>query len=149
MAEMALDKAQHPELRTLAQTIVDSQQAEVIAMADYLRDWYGLNAPTESTVPAEIHSQFDQPILKGFMPDMATSMKSLEEKSGRDFEVAFMKAMSQHHAIAVQMAAPVLIGGSHEDLYKLASQVVTSQGQEIAQMQIWLNQWYGVAVPTR
>ncbi|MCL5962149.1 MAG: DUF305 domain-containing protein [Chloroflexi bacterium] len=149
MAGMALEKAVHPELRTLAQRIVDSQQAEIVTMTNYLRDWYGLNAPTDTTIPANIQSEFDQPILQGLMPDMTASMKALDNKSGADFEVAFMSAMSQHHAIAIQTAAPVLISGSHEDLYKLASQIVISQGQEIAQMEAWLNQWYEVAVPTR
>ena len=32
MAELALDRADHPEIRTLAQAIIDAQQTEIEAM---------------------------------------------------------------------------------------------------------------------
>ena len=43
------------------------------------------------------------------------------------------------------MAAPVLVGGHHADLHRLAQDMVISQGQEIRQMDDWLEKWYGVS----
>lgn len=43
MAEQALMQAEHPELKTLAQTIITTQRAEITEMRGYLRDWYGAN----------------------------------------------------------------------------------------------------------
>lgn len=41
MAEDALVNADHAELKTLAQEIIDGQSAEIKEMAGYLREWYG------------------------------------------------------------------------------------------------------------
>jgi uncharacterized protein (DUF305 family) len=42
MAQQALAQAEHPEIKTLAQSIVTTQQAEIAEMQDHLRDWYGV-----------------------------------------------------------------------------------------------------------
>ncbi len=48
------------------------------------------------------------------------------------------------------MAAPVLMAGHHQGLKMLASDIVISQGEEIKQMQQWLDAWYGVKrIPSR
>lgn len=44
MAEQALEQAEHPELKTLAENIIADQQAEIDEMRGYLRDWYGEEA---------------------------------------------------------------------------------------------------------
>jgi uncharacterized protein (DUF305 family) len=42
MAQQALEQAEHAEVKTLAQTIVSTQQAEIEEMQRYLNDWYGV-----------------------------------------------------------------------------------------------------------
>ena len=42
MANTALQQAQRPEIKTLAQAIVTTQTAEIEEMRGYLRDWYGI-----------------------------------------------------------------------------------------------------------
>lgn len=44
MAQQALTQAEHPEIKTLAQGIVTTQQAEIGEMQGYLRAWYGAQA---------------------------------------------------------------------------------------------------------
>ncbi len=44
MAQQALIQAEHPEIKTLAQRIVTTQQAEIGEMHGYLRTWYGAQA---------------------------------------------------------------------------------------------------------
>lgn len=41
MAKDALQKASHPELKTLAQSIITEQQAEIDKMKDLRKKWYG------------------------------------------------------------------------------------------------------------
>jgi len=41
MAQQALAQAEHPEIKTLAQGIVTTQQTQITEMQGYLRDWYG------------------------------------------------------------------------------------------------------------
>lgn len=44
MANEALSTAQHPEVRSLARTIISEQTAEIGLMQGYLRTWYGEDA---------------------------------------------------------------------------------------------------------
>ena len=39
---LPLFEAEHPEVTTLAQGIVTTQQTEISEMQGYLRDWYGM-----------------------------------------------------------------------------------------------------------
>lgn len=40
MADLALEQSQRPEIRTLAQSIKDSQTAEIKQMQQWHQDWY-------------------------------------------------------------------------------------------------------------
>ncbi|HEX6291673.1 MAG TPA: DUF305 domain-containing protein [Herpetosiphonaceae bacterium] len=42
MAQQALEKAEYPELKRLAQNIITTQSAEIDEMQRYLKDWYGI-----------------------------------------------------------------------------------------------------------
>lgn len=148
MAGMAEMKASRPELRALAGKMVRDQQAEIAELSHWLRDWYGMEPPADATMPmAEMMREMGMTPMAGMMGDMAERMRVLETKSGADFDVAFMSAMVDHHAMAVMMAAPVLMQGHHADLYEVANTIVLSQGQEIRQMREWLDAWYGVKRP--
>lgn len=50
MSSMALQRADRPELRTLLQSIIDSQRAEIAQMRAWYQEWYG--APLPSSGPA-------------------------------------------------------------------------------------------------
>jgi uncharacterized protein (DUF305 family) len=151
MAELAVQKATRPELRRLAQRMIDEQRSEIDTMTHWLRDWYGMEAPAGTSMPmgmmSEAGMEMMHQMMDGMMPDEMARMRALETKSGADFDVEFMSAMVDHHAMAVMMAAPVLIGGHHADLYTLAENVVISQGEEIKQLDEWLEAWYGVKRP--
>jgi len=146
MAEMALQKASHQELKDLAQNIIDDQNREIEQMSQWLRDWYGMEPPSGMSMPDSM-MQGMMPMMHERMPDMSAGMRDLQSTSGSEFETAFLSEMSHHHAMAIMMAAPVLMGGHHADLFTLAENVVVSQGQEIRQMDEWLGAWYGIERP--
>ncbi len=146
MANMVLDKGTHAELKTMARHIIDDQQMEIAKMSQWLQDWYGLEPPSGTMMPTSSMSGM-MPMLHGRMPDMEAAMKDLNNRSGADFEVAFLSAMSHHHAEAIMMTGPVLMGGHHADLFTLAENIAVSQGEEIRQMDQWLQSWYGVQRP--
>jgi uncharacterized protein (DUF305 family) len=43
MADMALEQAEHEEIRSMAQQIIDSQQAEIEQMKSWLAEWYDIS----------------------------------------------------------------------------------------------------------
>jgi uncharacterized protein (DUF305 family) len=146
MAQMASEKATHQELTNLAQKIVVDQNGEIEQMRQWLHDWYGMDPPTGTSMPSS-GLQGMMPLLHGRMPDMDAGMQDLQSKSGSDFETAFLSDMSHHHAMAIMMAGPVLMGADHADLFTLAENIAISQGQEIKQMDEWLQAWYAIDRP--
>lgn len=48
MAKDALQKAQHPEIKKLAQNVIDSQQKEIDKLKAWRKEWYGSQTPTAS-----------------------------------------------------------------------------------------------------
>ena len=147
MARMAEMKASRPELRALASKIVRDQGSEIVELSHWLRDWYGMEPPADMAMSMEMMRQMDMPMMGGMMSDMAGPMRAMESMTGRDFDVAFMSALVDHHAMAVMMAAPVLMHGHHADLYRAANNMVLAQGEEIRQLREWLDAWYGVKRP--
>ncbi len=146
MAEMAVMKSPRAELRALAQGIIDEQQKEIDEMSRYLREWYGMEPPAGDMMPMDM-AMHSMPMMHATMTNMMARMQALESKSGDDFDIEFMSTMTDHHAIAIMMSSPVLISGHHPDLYKLAERIVISQGEEIQQMDEWLDEWYGIERP--
>lgn len=65
--------------------------------------------------------------------------------SGKQFETRFLKNMIDHHAMAVHMAQACSTRAEHGELRQLCEEMKTMQQQEIAQMQTWLQSWYGVS----
>ena len=95
-------------------------------------------------MPQDGMDRIAMPIMRGLMPDMMAEMARLEKLTGREFDIAFMQHMRHHHAMAVMMASHVLMAGHHQALTELAADIVIAQGQEIKQMQTWLDAWYSV-----
>jgi uncharacterized protein (DUF305 family) len=146
MAGLATQKATRPELRELAARMIEDQRNEMAQMTAFLRDWYGVEPPAGAEMPMEAMMGM-APMLHNLLPDERARMARLEALIGPAFDVEFMSAMTDHHAMAIAMAAPVLIHGHHEDLYTLAERIVISQGEEIRQMDEWLQRWYDVRRP--
>ncbi|MEP6776664.1 MAG: DUF305 domain-containing protein, partial [Chloroflexota bacterium] len=66
-------------------------------------------------------------------------------QSGKDFEVAFLSEMIQHHQSALDMAKLVPDRAAHQEIKDVAQQIIAAQTKEISDMTGWLQQWYGVA----
>ncbi len=60
------------------------------------------------------------------------------------FEVRFMTEMIDHHAMAITMGTLCAEKAVHPELKQLCEEMVAAQSAEIEQMQMWLQDWYGV-----
>jgi uncharacterized protein (DUF305 family) len=61
------------------------------------------------------------------------------------YEVRFLEGMIDHHAMAVHMGEMCLQKSIHPELKTLCQNIVSSQAQQIQQMQSWLQSWYGIS----
>jgi uncharacterized protein (DUF305 family) len=124
MAEMATEKASHPELKAAAQEIIRTQTAEIKRMQRWLKRWYDV------TVRPRMTEQ-----------DMR-DMRELERASGAEFELRFMLMMTVHHTVAVEQAQIAERRGRHAQVSRLARAIVRAQEREIEQFRDWTVAWY-------
>ncbi|MBI4497752.1 MAG: DUF305 domain-containing protein [Chloroflexi bacterium] len=141
MAELAEERATHEELRELARAIKDEQRQEIATLREWLQTWYG--ETPERALPMGPHGPVGG-MDEGMMGMMAQGHTAyLGRLEGAAFEQAFMNLMIGHHAGAVMMSQMVVDTAPHEEVRSFATDVITKQSAEIAQMRSWLDQWYG------
>ncbi len=127
MAKVAQNKAEHPELKRLADAIVADQDREIGQMKAWRKAWYGSDA-----IP---------PGLGGHqMAGMDVDLKQLEK--AQPFDRAFIDAMIPHHQSAIEMAREARTKAAHPEIKQLADEIIAAQQREIDQMRAWRAQWY-------
>ena len=72
------------------------------------------------------------------MADMNTE---LENKTGDDFDKAFIEMMIEHHQGAVDMAILAKTRAKHDEIKTLSQDIISAQTNEISQMQQWQMDW--------
>jgi len=85
---------------------------------------------------------------QGMMDDSDMSMNdmtgSLKNKTGDDFDKAFISGMIAHHQGAIDMANLAKQNAKHSEIKNLANDIVTAQTNEINEMNSWQSKWdYG------
>jgi uncharacterized protein (DUF305 family) len=72
---------------------------------------------------------------------MSQMSAGLTDKSGDDFDAAFLSAMIEHHEGAITMAELAETRAEHQQIRQLAQEVIAAQEGEIAQMRQWQQDW--------
>jgi uncharacterized protein (DUF305 family) len=164
MAKPVVANATHPELKELAQSIIDDQTREIAQMRGWAKDWYGVEIPDHLAMMDQMMghgqnmnmpgmSQSGMPMQSGMpvppgmpmspMGDMSM-MESLWRLPSQRLEVVFMSQMIPHHQSAIEMAKLVPERAAHQELKDLAQNVINSQSSEIDKMNGWLSNWYSL-----
>lgn len=77
--------------------------------------------------------------------DMNTSMDdmmaTLDGKKGDDFDKAFISEMIVHHQGAIDMAQAAKSNAKHDEIKRMADDIITAQTKEITQMKTWQTEW--------
>lgn len=129
MAKLAKEKAKHDEVKTLADSIISSQTAEINTMKQWYKDWFGTDVPVVT----------EDRMWGGMTMNSQASTDVLN--SSTDFDEAFLKEMIPHHQMAVMMANMLNIATNRSEMKKLASDIIAAQTKEIDMMQTWQTQW--------
>lgn len=136
MANLALEKAKHPEIKTLATAIIAAQTAEIQDMNDWYQDWFGTAAPKVST------GMMGGGMMSGSGMHMGGQEDMTALQNAADFDKAFIEQMIPHHQMAIMMANMLQSGTNRPEMQQLAKNIISSQSKEIQQMQGWYVQWY-------
>lgn len=116
MARLAVRKATVPGLRREGQRIITDQTREITQMQAYLARFYNIRRTAKPD------------------PRMQEPMQKLTSLSGAQFDRAFVREMSQHHAGAIQMSQPVVAHAPHRQLRTLASKIATGNRESQRRM---------------
>lgn len=139
MAQEALQKSSRPEIKQLAQDIIDAQETEISELKQWRTAWY----PDAGSQPLMYSAEMGHtmPMTK----EMRSSMMMNGDLGAADeqFDLRFINAMTPHHQGAIDMAQQALEKSSRPEIKELAQNIITSQQQEIDQMTQWKNDWYG------
>ena len=77
----------------------------------------------------------------GMGSSMNQMMGSMNDKSGYDFDKAFLDAMIVHHEGAIRMAQQAEHRAQHQEIKDLSKNIITAQNAEIEQMKQWQKEW--------
>jgi uncharacterized protein (DUF305 family) len=138
MAALVADRTDSRDITLLAERIETSQTDEIRQMEKWLRD-RGEEIPAAD---AQDHMASGHGMR---MPGMLTQaeMESLAEARGAAFDRRFLELMIRHHEGALLMVGQLLSAarsGQEVDVFRLASEIDSSQHIEIERMQRMLQQ---------
>ncbi|WP_454300523.1 DUF305 domain-containing protein [Salana multivorans] len=129
MADLAVEKADSEEVRSLAERISAAQGPEIEKMTSWLEAWGEETSPMGGMEGMD-HGDMD---MEGMSQEEA--MADLESMSGAEFDQRFLELMIAHHRGAVDMAQEELDGGENPQALDLAQKIIDDQEREIAEME--------------
>ena len=141
MAQLAQERAEHPEIRQLAASIIATQAAEIETLDAIHERLYG-----EPIGPMS-HGSLGLPEHE---MGMDADLGVLE--TAEPFDREFIAMMIPHHEGAIRMARIELADGEDGETKALAQAIIEAQSREITQMSAWRAEWYdrpssGAGVP--
>jgi uncharacterized protein (DUF305 family) len=146
MADLALTRAQRPEIKALAKSIKASQTEENAQMRAWYQQWFGQNVPNWKPGAGwgwqgGMGAMGMGMGMGGGPMGWGTNLVALSQAP--DFGRAFIEQMIPHHQMGVMMASMAQINAQHPELRKLQQAMVRVQSEEIEQMEQWYRKWYG------
>lgn len=138
MAQEALEKSQRPEIKQLAQAIIDAQEKEISELRTWRKSWYA--SASADSVMYDAQMKKDMPMTEQMRSSMA--MEGDLGAADAEFDLRFINAMIPHHQGAIDMAKQAQEKSDRPEIKQLAQEIITSQQQEIDQMEQWRKQWY-------
>jgi uncharacterized protein (DUF305 family) len=143
MAGMALDQAEHGQIKTMARGIIQAQKAEVARLTKIAK---GLGV-----MPASEHDHMAMmeglDVLGLTMAQSGMDMDMGMLDGAKPFDRMFIDMMIPHHQGAIRMARVELRRGKDARLRGIARAIIKGQSKEIREMNEWRTTWYGSPSP--
>jgi len=136
MAADCLKKAETAEVKKLCQGVIEAQTPEIKQMQSWLKDWYKVDYQSKPMDKMSDMGGMQMDGMGGDPSGMMGMFAGFSQLKGRDYEIAWLESMIDHHDDAVHMSNRILKVVQHADLKKLAEQIVKDQTAEIQNMEV-------------
>jgi uncharacterized protein (DUF305 family) len=140
MSQIAMDKAAHPQIKTLAGAIIAAQTQQIEAFTQLLEREYGLTPEqAREQAPGDIPK-----ILKEVNEHLEEKVETVREApAGEQFDQIWLQEVIPHHQTAILEFQSVQAGAKLPQLVLMADMGINGQQGQIAQMLDFLIRWYG------
>ncbi|WP_423147811.1 DUF305 domain-containing protein [Rubrolithibacter danxiaensis] len=125
MANLELQSGKDSQLKTMAQSIIESQQAEITQLDAFL----------QAHSPHLNDPNFDQMMMMGM--DKSGKEADLQVING-NIDHDFAMLMIGHHQSAIENSRLELLHGHEESMKQMATKIIAEQEKEISELQDWL-----------
>jgi uncharacterized protein (DUF305 family) len=126
MTGTAAERAQSPELRTLAQAVQATEKDELAMIESWLKGW---DKPTDVGTAESLHA--DHGGLPGTGPAEVKSLKTVKASA---FDKSFLNLFLAHQQQAIEMAQMEKKDGVNAEAKAFAERVMQSRQGQIQQM---------------
>lgn len=127
MSQEELKSGDDPQMKQMAQKVINAQQAEKAMLQQYLQSHTPVVEPDGPAFNAES------------MMSMEKMMKAQDIRVlAEDSDVTFAQLLIDHHQSALEMARAELDYGDDPMIRQMASKMIEDQRKEIMELQDWL-----------
>lgn len=116
-----------PELITIADDIITSQQAEIDQMLDWREQWFGSKQRDSQAAAIEV---LGLSAVEAGMEHSAVDLATVD-----NVDQAFAGMMIGHHTGAIRMAELATDKADHDEIKQLADDIITAQQREIGTLE--------------
>ena len=127
MSQLAVQRADNPEVVALAERIAEAQGPEIDEMTAWLGAWGEDISPDD-------HGGMDMGGMDMDGMSQEEMMTQLDGLAGDEFDRAFLDAMIAHHEGAIEMSEQQVADGQNPDAVALAEKIIDDQRAEITEM---------------
>ncbi|MDQ3932562.1 MAG: DUF305 domain-containing protein [Actinomycetota bacterium] len=127
-AALAVDRSTRRELAEFAGRVAAGRQQEAARARGLLSD------------AGQLGGGQGQPAWAGALTN--DELQTLRARGGAEFERMFVNLLARHQSAAVTAAEDALERGSHPRVAGVATELITGQQTEVAQLHAWQQQWW-------
>ncbi|WP_408648910.1 DUF305 domain-containing protein [Tumidithrix elongata] len=138
MAKVVLQKSNRPEVKKLAEAIIQAQEKEIAQLQQWRKQWYPNLSEQAMMWDSKINKMM--PMTSEYKQVMMMDMDL--GSANAEFDLRFMNAMIPHHEGALLMAKEAQTKTKRPEMQNLAKNILSSQQAEIDEMKQWRKTWY-------
>jgi uncharacterized protein (DUF305 family) len=135
MAQVEQEQGENPELKQMAESMIQSQQTEIEQLQQWRQQWYG----SSETPPMTQMPMLPGMLQMGHEGDMMTMDMTADIERVRNapkpIDATFIEAMTQHHQMAIEAATMAEQQAMHHEIKDMARNIIQEQQQEISEME--------------